>query len=604
MNTSLGWWVLWAVLVLAGCQRPSAPELLVVSAVVPSEIQLGGGARIVGEGFVLGRPANVTLRGRLYRPGQPARELELRLPGHVESEEELVFSVPRDLQATLCGEPEEANHASFRGDVEVAIASRRPGMPPVLGTLRGATLELYPLSKTEAAEARSLAAGRRMLEFLGVEIAPSSSGLRVVRVDPTGRAARAGLTVGDRIASAAGGVTVLEPSDLVSEPARSLELVVARGHHERVVRVDTDGFAPVPPPALSRALALVGAVALVFAVLGSPLGALLARWETGLAEAWLGLRRELERRPAHVAGQGAPTRAAWLVLMGLAALVLAPLAGWTRFEPLPWLLGVWIFGRMVMMTRALLHGGRRRSERWSLRAGARAALGELGVSLPGLVAVAVALSEPGLSSARVVSRQGAWPWQWNAFASVSLLGLAVVFVLTSLPRPLARGVALRAGGCRSVPDRSGSSLVDWLQLGATAALGSVVWLGADRLSDGVLRALGVGPFAKVVAALYVLLKIGALIACVRLLRLGFAPLTSEHWSRAAWRAGVPLALALGALEHVRQSFELSNPLARWLAATLAPMVLLAAVALLALAVLRIGRGWARRQVASPVSPWL
>jgi hypothetical protein len=601
----LSWRVLIVALLAVACQRVSAPELLAVSAVVPSELQLGGSLKIVGDGFALGKPANVTLRGELYRPGEAPRPLVLRVPALTQSQTELVFGLSRHLQASLCGEPDQASHATFRGDVEVAIAARRPGTPPVMGTLRGAVLELYPAQKSEAAEAASLGKGRRMLEFLGLEVTAASSGMQVVAVAEGSRAERAAIVPGDRIVSAAG-VSVLEPSDLVTAPARSVELVVARGDTERVSSVDIDGFAAVPPRGVARAGILVGAVALAFVVFASPWAGTLRRLEHGLCDLFLRLReRQREASPSRKRLRYPLRAEAWLVFVAVGALLVAPLAGFSRFDPLPWLLAVWAFSRFGMSGLALVHGGRRARVHWSLRQGMRVALCELCVALPALIALGVALFEPGVDFVRVLGHQGGLPWEWRGFESPALLLLMVMFLLTALPEGQQRSVLVRAGFSRGL--RLGvraDSLPGWLHLCSVAALASVIFLGGDRLPPALAELLGSGPLVRVVAASVVLLKTSALIALVCLVRAAAYPLTGEQWASVTLRSCLPLALGLAGLQEFWQRAGVATDSLRWLDRGFGPAALSASLLLLIGVGLRVAKGWGRRHAPSPVSPWL
>jgi PDZ domain-containing protein len=601
----LCWRAVIVALFAVACQRTAPPEWLTVSALAPSEVQLGSELKLVGEGFALGKPANVTLRGELFRPGVLARPLVLRVPATTQSQTELVFSLSRQLQASLCGEPEHASHATFRGDIEVAIASRRPGTPPVLGTLRGAVLELYPAQKSEAAEASSLERGRRMLEFLGLEVTAVATGMEVVSVAPASRAQRAGIAPGDRIVSAAG-VSVLEPSDLVTLPARSLELVVARGHAERRLRADIDGFARVPPLAVGRAGILVGAFALVFLVFASPCAGPLRRLEHGLCELLARLRERQSAAPAARLRLHFPLRAeAWLVFVLVGALLVAPLAGFTRFDPLHGLLALWLAARVGMSSLALVHGGRRDARHWSLRQGTRVALCELCVALPAVVALGAALSEPGVDLGRVLARQGALPWEWAALESPAMLLLFVIFLLTALPQGHRRGVLLRAGISRGVRMRArADSSPGWLHVCVVAALASVVFLGGDRLPPGASELLGAGPGARVVAASVLLLKAAAVVALIGLIRAAAYQLTGEQWARVTLSTCLPAALALAGLQQLWQRAGTLTDSLRWLDRGFAPAALAASLLLLVALGLRVAKGWGRRHAPSPVSPWL
>lgn len=600
----LCWRVLIVALLAVACQRTSRPELLAVSSLAPAELQLGGVLKILGEGFALGKPASVTLRGELYRPGAAPKPIVLRVPATAQSQTELALTLSRQLQPDLCGEPERATHATFRGDVEVAIAARRPGTPPVMGTLRGAVLELYPAQKSESAEATSLGSGRRMLEFLGLDVTALTSGLTVARVEAGSRAERAGLAPGDRLVSAAG-VSVLEPSDLLTEPARRLTLVAQRGAQQLVLELDTDGFAPVPPASVAWAGVLVGAVALAFVLLASPWAGGVRRLEQGLSELVARVRESrLDGALSRSRLRFSPRPELWLVFVLVVALPLAPLAGLSRIDPLHGLLALWLLARLALSSLALVHGGRR-GQQWSLRQGTRVALCELGILLPALVALGAALSEPGLDFTRVLEQQGALPWQWRAFESLPLLLSLVILVLSALPVGLGRA-RLRAGSSRGALRASAGidSLPGWLHLCAVAALASVIFLGGGRLPSGASELLGDGAFARVVAACVLLCKSAGVVALVCLIRVALAPPTGEQWARISLVSGLPLALALAGLEQLWQRAGSLGDALRWLDRGFAPAACAAALLVALALALRTLAGWGRRHTPSPVSPWL
>ena len=115
-----------------------------MSRVSASEVQFGDGVQVSGDGFALGKPVQVRFRGQVYRAGLPPRAVDLALPARAESQHELTVPLAREVEPELCGVDASPAHATFRGDLKVAIAASEPGAPPVTGTLHGVTLELYP----------------------------------------------------------------------------------------------------------------------------------------------------------------------------------------------------------------------------------------------------------------------------------------------------------------------------------------------------------------------------------------------------------------------------------------------------------------------------
>ena len=124
------------------CREARSVELLSVDRVSPGEAQFGDSVQIVGDGFGLGSPASVTLRGDVHRAGRPPEPVQVVLRAQTESQRELTLTLPRDVERAFCGEPDEASHATFHGDIEVAIAARALGAPPATGQLRDVRLEL------------------------------------------------------------------------------------------------------------------------------------------------------------------------------------------------------------------------------------------------------------------------------------------------------------------------------------------------------------------------------------------------------------------------------------------------------------------------------
>ncbi|HWO14374.1 MAG TPA: hypothetical protein VNN80_32935, partial [Polyangiaceae bacterium] len=302
----------------AGCWREASVELLSVDAVLPAEAQFGDAVQIAGDGFGLGSPAQVTLRGDVYRAGRAPEPIERSFRAQTESQRELTLTLPREAETAFCGPPDAASHATFRGDVSVAIAARAPGAPPATGTLHGAVVELYPSVKARASSDRLAARGRDLLAFVGIEVAAArEGGLSVLHVAPGSRASAADLRPGDRVVRA-GGLSVLTPSDLVPEATRQIELGVRREDLEHSLSLDIDGFVPRPPEELAGPAAIVLAWALWLVVSASPLTRALG-W---LGQNWLEQERGRRRALSRELPSGGPEWPRWLTLFGGASGVL------------------------------------------------------------------------------------------------------------------------------------------------------------------------------------------------------------------------------------------------------------------------------------------
>ncbi len=203
-------WLAWG----GSCTREVGPQLVNVTDVVPRAVELGDRVVLMGEGFPAGKPARVTFRGTLHRPGErPETGAEIVTSATVlgPDQAELAFTEP--VQALFCGAGDRAAHTTFDGDVEVAFAAAATGAPPIGGTLRRVTLDVRPGAVTADAEHE----GERALAWMGLHGTVSSAGLAVEAVDHGSRAAAAGLAPGDAV-TAFDGLRVGAASDMVPAP--------------------------------------------------------------------------------------------------------------------------------------------------------------------------------------------------------------------------------------------------------------------------------------------------------------------------------------------------------------------------------------------------
>lgn len=592
---------------LVSCQRASGTELLRVDAVVPAEVQFGDSVQIMGEGFALGSPATVTLKGSVHRAGHASAPIDVSLRAETESQRELSLELPRSAESVFCGAPEEASHATFRGQLQVAIAAKAPGAPPVTGHLREVVLELYPAVQTQLAEDRASALGRRALEFFGVQVAEApEGGLLVLGTSPGSRAVAADLRPGDRLVRAAG-LSVLQPSDLVPEAARVLPVVVMRGASELTVGLPVDGFTPTPPRHLGWAALLVGVLALACVGGASPL-ARVAGWLLQNAADW-------RRAEARVRGKGKaalPSRAqrfslldlfggslGVLIWLAVGAALLAPVL---RRAPIDVSLGLLalMFGSSALLGAFGLIAGGRVGARWSLLRGTRAALAQWVIAAPGWVAVLAICSEAGTDFDDIVRAQGAYPWQWNAFTNPGLLVLFVLLLLTALPRlgrPLWR--LSRARPARAPTRGRGDNPLDRLYLCAMCAVAAVAFLGGGAWPA---RDVDVGGAALLPAVVLLAKYSGSVVVVSFLRRLSFG-ITSEQWAPLSLRVCLPLALAAAALAYGFRSLDAWSPFWRWIELGFGP---LSFALLLVLGALMLWRALSPLQPPSTtsLSPWL
>lgn len=596
-------WLLAAIglaVALGACQRKAGAELLQVSAVVPGEVQFGDVIQIVGDGFALGSRATVTFDGAVHQAGRPPRPVDISLTAETLSQRELSVTLPRSAQTDFCGEPEAAAHGTFRGDVEVAIAAKTAGAPPVTGTLHGAVLELYPATRARAREEQQIADGRRALEFFGLEVAAEDRpGLTVVRLAPGSRAVVAELSPGDRILSAAG-VTVLQPSDLVPDAARMLEVVVERGASERTLLLEADGFVPRPPRSLSGAAIVVVAAALGLVLWTSPLG----RAATWLLGNWVDLARP------KVASRGCrsarPRGATWstpgvssvLVWLVLAAAQLSPVLRPGPIDLPLGLLAILLVASTLVLVAALLRGGSS-AEGWLLAPGVRAACRQCVILAPAWIALSSTWAslrgevfEPALDHPI---------WTGTALGHPLALALVLLLLLSALPRlaPRSAGVLEHARPSAGGGRVRQADAVGAIYLCSACAVGASVFIGAG-LGPTASGALGASSGLSLS-----LLQLGTyttLAVIAGILRRLCLDLTPEQWLPIVARVCLPISICAVVLAHGWRALDALPPLWRWVAAVYGPACTLALASGGALLVWRVI--WAaRRPAQASLTPW-
>jgi NADH-quinone oxidoreductase subunit H len=588
--------------------QPGGVELLEVNAVVPAEAQFGDAVQVIGDGFGLGNPATVTFRGDVYRAGQPPEALHVSFRARTESPRELALTLAREAESAFCGGSDEAAHATFRGDIEVSIAARAPGAPPATGLLHGAVVELYPAVKSRGSADRLVERGGQVLAFLGIDVAGApDGGLEVLRVDDGGRAAAAELLPGDRLLRA-GGVTVLQPSDLLPPAARELELTVLRGDTELGLRVDVDGFTARPPSELGWAALPIFAAVLGFAASASPLSRLLGWAGQNWVEQQRAQRRSLRRAAAAgVRGFEGPS---WLELMGgasgllvwlgLAAALSAPLLRRTPVDVTSGLV-VALFASTALLAASSLIDGGAAGGTWSFRRALLAAGQRCVTSAPAWIAGLAPCFENGIELDDAARAQGAWPWTWNAFANPGFSLALLVLLLTCVPRPARPGRLAHARPSRLSWRQDGDGWFDRAYLCSACALATVLFLGGDAL-HGVEPA-SASPWAVLVAAAWVVAKYTLLVLAISFLRGLFLGITPAQWSALSLRYGLPAALVALSLTQLWRFLLASSPFWSWVALGYGPAS--AAVVAVGLALLLVRSQRAAREPGPPsLSLWL
>jgi NADH-quinone oxidoreductase subunit H len=603
---------LWA----AGCRpEAAAPNLLNVHDFAPREIEAGDRFEVLGSGFPEGKPAAVTFRGDLHRPGKaPERGVEITAAASSTAATKVSLLVSEELERRFCGFGDAAEHTTFRGTIETAFAPKIAGAPPITGVLGGVVLDVQPPAPAPEIALQRRREGERALDFVGLRIAgePAADGLSIEAVASDGRADRAGVVAGDVLVEL-DGVSVRSVSDAVpSGRARFIEIALRRGKLRDLVvrRLDVQGLRPAAPEELLPPVAIIG---FVCALLLLPLvpGARALVWVLRRTAATLRARGRAAR-PGALSALGAAlsgfagdvgrgglvtTVAAWLGLVVASAWLALGAAGVYVLAPETDLPALLLASTTGLVAAALAWGGRRGAGRWSLRAGLASALGALGTQLPALAGtVAVFLTAGTTRLDDVVALQGGLPWQWNAFRSPPLFAALVL----SLPSALAAAAQLPGELPEADLDSSGGepgALVVALErchafvlCGAACSL----FLGGGRI-PGVAGAPGFAAAAVLLGKVW-LLALAVLWLRWALPRLGPASLGRVAWLRLAPLSIAVVAAALGWTELAGSSLLApAQPAIGWMLFAVASAVLAWSVA----RVLRSAHG------AQPgLSPWL
>lgn len=432
-------WLAWG----GSCTRELGPQLVSVTDVVPRAVELGDRVVLVGEGFPAGKPARVTFRGTLHRPGErPETGAEIVTSATVlgPDQAELAFSEP--VQALFCGAGDRAAHTTFEGDVEVAFAAAAPGAPPIAGTLRNATLDVRP----GAVPSDAAQEGARAVGWMGLHGTASPAGFAVEAVDHGSRGEAAGLQAGDMI-TAFDGLRVGAASDMVPAPGeREVAVAIRRAGVDVTRTMAVDGWRRAAPAELLGPALLVLAALLLVVLLASPLPAIVAAGVQRVASRMRAARDVSVRRgsaggPAADASLRAaladalplPGAAALVDAMALALLLAMPLGQYLVAARLD--VGLLFAAAATSLATAALVGS---GSAWR---GVRAAAHVAWQHVPAAIAVATVVVTTGSLRLQEIARdQGGCPWDWLAFRSPAML-LALALLLSSARIEPAAGAA-------------------------------------------------------------------------------------------------------------------------------------------------------------------
>lgn len=491
--------VLGIALATLGCQ-PEGPSLLSITDVAPRELELGDRLELTGSGFPEGRPARITFRGDVFKPGQqPKTDVEISVMAESTSPHVITVRVDEELEAAFCGGLPPA-HATFRGDITAAFAPRTRGAPPITGTLEGVVVDVQPSDVPEAVtEARAKEAAR-FAEFLGVELAVTEarSEPMIRSLEPKGRAGLAGLLPGDTFVEI-DGLRVRDATDLIPPPrAETTRVSVRRGASAVPLKfaIEVSEFSPAALSDLAPAATLVGIAVAALVLFLSPLGRLLTWFERRIV---LRLKEETLRAPSLrprarqrlLAGLGRAisrtlplTPFPYLVLIAAsAALTLLALGRPIVARELD--LAVLFFASATaLVASGLVAGGFRAGRGFSLGAGLRRALALFGHQIPLLGGMlCVVLSAHTLRPDDIVRAQGALPWGFFAFGNPALFAAFALSLAALIPesgRDVDGLSDVVAGQHRSVKRSRAerlASAVEWGHLLVTCGLLATLFLG-------------------------------------------------------------------------------------------------------------------------------
>jgi NADH-quinone oxidoreductase subunit H len=536
-------------LATSACRSHDVPaNLLNAVDFSPKEADIGDRLELLGTGFPEGKPATLTFRGSLFRPGrEPLHDVEIVAPATTSSPTRIALVLSEELYAQFTGTGHDAAHTTFHGEVIGAFAPRTRGAPPISGSVADVVLDLAaPSSVVERVRAER-EQGLRLLEFAGITPDPAHKHQVVIKALRAGsRAERAVLAPGDVLLEF-DGVRVHGPEDLIpAGKLRSAALLVQHGRLRDPVQrsLDVDGFRAAAPAELSAATMLVGLFAAILGMFALPFGRVLTWAERRAATRLRSVKRsnrvpksaaELTRRASslftNLLGAGGETPLARVALyfgflgttLGLTLVAFARPLVVAELD----LILLLVVSSTATCVMALIVGGCRENRRWSLLLGLKHAARVVICQLPAFAAVlAVVLVSGSLRLGDIVSAQAGAPWRWHAFRNPNLLLMFLLYVASAVPE--ASRASMEIPELDSEQPRAESSsrpalrvlrfCAEWCSLLVASALGAILFLGgwqlpflapAEQQAHTPYQALG---------ALLVVAKCWGLVGLVLLLR--------------------------------------------------------------------------------------
>lgn len=422
------------VFALLGCERAPLPQLIEVSDMVPHEVEAGDRLEFSGAQFPMGKEANLTFRGSLYRPGEsPTTNAVVNARGTVVSPSRIELPFSHELMGKFAEIGEDANHTTFIGEVDVAFASLAHGAPPLVATLKDVTLDVRPPENDEKAFAKHRDEGLDLLHFLGIELGSGEGiGLVVENVSPGSRADLAGVRKGDAIVSF-DHVRVAAPSDVRAGSTREARIgVIHEGAgREESIRIYVDGFRDVVPRDVLAAALLLGTMMLTMLLFLAPSRGVMSRVEA--LTAW----KVKNFAAAGEEGVGRGFSVRFLrrftlhlerpIFVGLSAVISAFIAS-VAYGPGFSLdtVDVALLFSLYAATCSMIASTGRGGARVRFASAGKALLAH--ATLPAAIAAVVSLTGT-LNLAHIVRAQGGLPWQTHAFRSPPLFAAFILVLM-------------------------------------------------------------------------------------------------------------------------------------------------------------------------------
>jgi NADH-quinone oxidoreductase subunit H len=519
--------------------RNGAPVPLVVRVLdlAPDEVEVGDRIAIHGSGFPLGKPARVTFRGTMHRPGErPLRGSEVVVVASVLSSDRLELAFDDATQALFSGVGARAVHTTFEGDVEVAFPAAAPGVGPLSGVLEHVILDTRP--GVGAALGEREREGKRVLDWMGLQVAQGGSGLVIDAVKAGSRAEAAGIAAGD-IVTRFDGVRVSSAADALPPPGEHFAILGMRtpgAASETARSVSVEGLRPAPATELVAASVLVFAALALVGLFGAPT-------RPTVAAALQRVVSKLRERKGPVEGLSTLLRDV-MPPRGPAALVVGAVYSLLALMSCGEIATHLDVGALFVAALSALGAGAFMTQRsaWS---GALAAAHVAWQHVPAAVAIASAVVSTGSLRIREIAHaQGGCPWDWIAFrdpASLVALGL----LLASCRIEVRAGAQAVAGPHRAeVPRGPWIDAARHAHLLLVGGLASAVFMGGWWLPGFRAAEQEARPTLVLAGAVWFLAKTWLVLVAVAWIR-SICPIAStpeRTRSTLLWLA--PLALAM------------------------------------------------------------